>query len=53
MRRLSAMNGWFVPVTTLLDFLLERNGRHVIADGERRALERRWLAHKARVRGRS
>ena len=53
MRRLSAKNGWFVPVTTLLDFLLEANGHHEITDAERRALERRWLAHKLRVGGRS
>ena len=52
MRRLSAKNGWFVPVTTLLDFLLEAKGRHVVTATERRALERRWLAHKLRV-GRS
>jgi acyl carrier protein len=49
MRRLSAKDGWFVPVTTLLDFLLEAKGRHVITAAERRALERRWLAHKLRV----
>jgi hypothetical protein len=53
MRRLSAKNGWFVPVTTLLDFLLEANGPHVITDGERSVLERRWLAHKVRVGGRT
>jgi hypothetical protein len=53
MRRLSTKNGWFVPVTTLLDFLLEARGHHEITDRERSALERRWLAHKLRVGGRS
>ena len=52
MRRLSGKNGWFVPVSTLLDHLVEAKGRHVITAAERRTLERRWLAHKLRV-GRS
>jgi hypothetical protein len=51
MRRLSEKNGWFVPVGTLLDFLRQRNGAHVITRKERAALERQWLAHKIRVRG--
>jgi hypothetical protein len=49
MRRLSERNGWFVPVTTLLDFLLETRGHHEITDRERGRLERRWLAHKVRI----
>ena len=49
MRRLGAKDGWFVPVTTLLDHLLETNGGHVISGAERRSLERRWLVHKLRV----
>ena len=53
MRRLSAKNGWFVPVSTLLDFLLETKGPHEITDRERSALERRWLAHKIRLGGRT
>jgi hypothetical protein len=48
-RRLSRMNGWFVPVRTLLDFLLEVNGRHELSPAERRRLEWCWLWHKARV----
>jgi hypothetical protein len=48
-RRLSAKAGWFVPVTTLLDFLLDANGGHVITAAERRSLERRWIARKLRV----
>jgi hypothetical protein len=53
MTRLSDKRGWFVPVTTLLDFLLEAKGRHEITDRERSALERRWLVHKIRLGGRS
>ncbi|MDH3600417.1 MAG: hypothetical protein OEU26_12350 [Candidatus Tectomicrobia bacterium] len=46
MERLSRMNGWFVPVRNLLDYLLEIRGHHDITDPERRRLERRWLKHK-------
>ena len=50
-RRLAGMNGWFVPVRTLLDFLLESKGPHELTAAERRRLEWRWLFHKARVGG--
>jgi hypothetical protein len=53
MRRLATKNGWFVPVTTLLDFLLDLKGPHEITDRERSVLERRWLAHKIRLGGRT
>jgi hypothetical protein len=53
MRRVSALNGWFVPVTTLLDHILGQTGGHTLTDRERARLERRWLAHKLRVRGTS
>ncbi|MBI4559140.1 MAG: hypothetical protein HY706_16265 [Candidatus Hydrogenedentes bacterium] len=46
LRRLAGKNGWFVPVSRLLDFLLEHNGRNVITDRERASLERRWLFNK-------
>jgi len=52
MTRLSKKNGWFAPVGTLLDYLLEKRGRRIITPAERRRLERKWLAHKIRV-GRS
>ncbi len=48
-RRLARMNGWFVPVRTLLDFLLETKGPHELSPPERGRLEWRWLLHKARV----
>jgi hypothetical protein len=47
MRRLSAKNGWFVPVSTLLDHLVAAKGRHQLTDAERSRLERRWLLDKA------
>jgi hypothetical protein len=53
-KRLAGMNGWFVPVHTLLDFILKSRGHHVITRAERNNLERRWLWHKiVRMRGRS
>lgn len=49
MERLSRKNGWFVPVTTLLDHLMKAKGFHEITSWERRELELRWLLHKLRV----
>ena len=48
-KRLSRKNGWFVPVSTLLDYLLEIKGHHDIKNSERGRLERKWLLHKIRV----
>ena len=54
MERLSSMNGWFVPVHTLLDFILQVRGEHTITQAERITLERKWLWHKLfRTNGRS
>lgn len=54
MDRMSKMNGWFVPVSTLLDYILVTRGHHVITQNERKALECRWIWHKiTRTRGRS
>jgi hypothetical protein len=50
MERLSRKNGWFVPVSTLLDHLLKVKGNHIITRTERNGLERKWLADRARVR---
>ncbi len=49
MESLSKRNGWFVPVSTMLDYLLERNGPHEITLSERRRLEWCWLFHKLRT----
>jgi hypothetical protein len=46
MARLSRKNGWFVPVSTLLDYLARRRERLAITDGQRQTLERRWLWEK-------
>lgn len=46
MQRLSRMNGWFVPVHTLLDHIVKVRGDHTISCAERTSLERRWLRHK-------
>lgn len=43
MNRLSKKNGWFVPVSTLLDYLLEVKGQYTISNRERKRLERKWL----------
>jgi hypothetical protein len=54
MERMSRMNGWFVPVRTLLDHILSSRGHHSIDYGERNRLERMWLVHKiANTHGRS
>ncbi|MBI3874571.1 MAG: hypothetical protein HY300_01085 [Verrucomicrobia bacterium] len=45
--RLGKKNGWFVPVTELLDYIAKaRGGVHALTTSERAALERRWLWHK-------
>lgn len=46
MRRLSRKNGWFVPVSTLLDYLRERQGVTTLTGTERRRLETRWILEK-------
>ena len=53
MTRLSKLNGWFVPVSTLLDHLLAVRGatstsEAAISDAGRTELERRWLWDKLR-----
>jgi len=52
MDRLCRKNGWFVPVSTLLDHLRESNGLPNVTGPERHALERAWVKYKMRV-GRS
>lgn len=46
MRLLASKNGWFVPVSTVLDFLRSQNGGHRITGAERAQLEWRWLCDK-------
>ncbi len=46
MERLAAKNGWFVPVTELLDFLAKTKGVTMLTDDVRRRMESRWLWEK-------
>jgi hypothetical protein len=46
LRRLAGRNGWFVPVTTLLDHIRAQRGVVTLSAAQRRALEWRWFAHK-------
>ena len=46
MERLSRKDGWFVPVSTLLDHVLQERGHHVISSREHSRLERKWLMEK-------
>jgi hypothetical protein len=47
--RLAGKNGWFVPVSTLLDHLAAARGVRSITPSQRRRLERRWLRSKVRA----
>jgi hypothetical protein len=47
--RLSRKNGWFVPVSAVLDHILMTRGPHTLTDAQRRVLERRWLFDQART----
>ncbi len=47
--RLSKKNGWFVPVSTLLDYILQVKSHHNITDKERKRIERKWLLYKIKV----
>jgi hypothetical protein len=49
MERLAAKNGWFVPVSRLLDHVLETRGHHELTGRERARLERKWLLRKLLV----
>lgn len=49
MMRLAGKNGWFVPVSTLLEHIQRCNGHREITRAEQAALERRWLKEKIRV----
>ena len=48
-RRLSRKNGWFVPVSTLLDFLKKQNSSDTITNAQRASMERRWLKDKVLI----
>ena len=46
MERLSKKNGWFVPVGTLLDYIVAQRGAVLLNPQQRQILERRWLIEK-------
>jgi hypothetical protein len=46
MARLAKKNGWFAPAGTILDYLREKQGDHVITPVERSRMERAWLGEK-------
>ena len=46
LRRLSGQNGWFVPVSTLLDFLRSEEHATAIPTAELASMERRWAFDK-------
>jgi hypothetical protein len=46
MTRLSRKNGWFVPCSQLLDYLLCRKTESTIAPVQRSRMERRWFMRK-------
>lgn len=46
MERMAKKKGWFVPASTLLDFLMTRNGVTELDAAQRRRLEGRWLWEK-------
>jgi hypothetical protein len=48
MTRLSRKNGWFVPVATLLDYIVSVRGPVTLSASDRARLERKWLLHKVR-----
>jgi hypothetical protein len=49
LRRLATKKGWFVPVSTMLEYIQKCGGHRQITAVERAALERRWLKEKIRV----
>jgi hypothetical protein len=51
MKRLSQLNGWFVPVHELLDYMERERGLTSLSWMQRQTQEWRWFGHKLRVRG--
>jgi hypothetical protein len=50
MKKLAQKNGWFVPASQLLDFLLEQKERQEISWIERQHLTTRWMLEQVRER---
>ena len=47
LRRLATRDGWFVPVSTLLDFLRVERQTSIISSAELYSMEQRWAFEKA------
>ena len=52
LRRLADLNGWFVPVSTLLDFLCHERQATTVPATELVSMERRWALDKMALLGR-
>ena len=46
---LAGLGGWFVPVRSLMDYIVAARGEHALTAEERAALEWDWLRHKSRI----
>ncbi|HJS89964.1 MAG TPA: hypothetical protein VJ738_08385 [Steroidobacteraceae bacterium] len=51
MRRLASKNGWFVPVSQILDHIEAQRGVVRLTAAARHGIEWRWIARKITVRG--
>lgn len=51
MDRLGRKKGWFVPVSTMMDYIRGEKGDHVISSMERYKLELKWMIHKIMIGG--
>lgn len=48
MESLANKNGWFVPVSELLDYIIETRGHYELGTRERAKLERKWIHYQLR-----
>jgi hypothetical protein len=46
MTRMAELGGWFVPTSTLLDYIAKQRGEHTITNQERSEMERAWLLER-------
>jgi len=49
MEYLASKNGWFVPTSTLLDYIAAQKGVHTLSAAERFGLEMKWLRGKLKA----
>ena len=48
-KRLSRKNGWFAPVSTILDHVKTQKGTHLLTPEQKSKLERDWHFHKVKL----